>query len=148
LNIIYQSLVAKIANGTKIKVSATEAFKVSGEGSYDPDFSTDGALDEDLSFSWSCHYESAGIKDVCRDANTQSELTFPKTKDVEIQKGVLLSAPFAYVFELKLMKTGRSPSTKQISITAFKHKVVFDCLLFSGFGLFDSLGLHASQKGD
>jgi len=116
LKTVYQSLVANIANGTRSRVSSFGPFTLSASGSSDPDFEGT-SQDLDLQYSWKCHYILKGISNECRNSVTKTKLVLPATRDIVLAQGVLPAAPFAYMFEARVVKKGRSPVTKEVAVT-------------------------------
>ena len=117
LNVIFQPLVANIANGSRIQASSLSPLLLSADGSFDPDFPEEGASDPGLNYSWSCSCTITGIKDTCRDAATQQPLVFAEAKDIQVAVGDLSEAPYPYIFRLKVSKQGRKPAFKEIEVT-------------------------------
>ena len=116
LKTAYQELKPIIANGTSLKVSSFNSFQLSAEGSYDPDCPIAGLDDRDLRYSWRCYYTLRGIQSDCRDSSTNNKLLLSSTRDIQIRQGVLVPAPFPFIFELTVSKKGRSPVSRSISV--------------------------------
>jgi cysteine-rich repeat protein len=132
LKTVYQELKPMIANGTSVKVSSFSSFQLSAEGSYDPDCPIAGAADPDLKYSWRCYYFMQDIQVDCRDSSTNDKLLLSSSRDIQIRQGVLVAAPFPFMFELTLAKKGRSPVSRTISVKVVDQILPMVTLTYEG----------------
>ena len=105
------ALIAKIAGGSSLYVSASSAWKLDGSTSEDPDKEP-----SNLTFAWKCSFNNGnGLTQSCSDSNGKLIL-IPSTAAVSFGPGTFQPSLFPYLFTLTVSKPKRTSGSASVSV--------------------------------